>query len=128
MEATLHIIQQKRFVYLVNPTPKAIKELIYTSVAIKTYDDCISMSSIPKYKIEDFPASSYFRIEDIDPYEDGLVSYVADRIVWEDGSIESDMNLKSIKLFGGSRISGEEVELKRIHLSTEEGKTLRLDE
>jgi hypothetical protein len=120
------LIHQKRYVYLVNASDRTINRFIYSTSAMKTYDDQVVISSIPQYCIENIPAKSHCCIEEIDPYEDGVVSYRADLIAWDDGSEEKDVDLNVRKLWGGGSVEGEEVELDKTLLSTREGKVLDL--
>ena len=91
------------------------------------------ISSTPIYEIENIPAESYFKIEDIDSYEDGLgdgtnISYYAEEIHWENGDVEKEgwsLGIKSLRkktFFNeGDELNLTEVSLKKKKIGEEEG-------
>jgi len=96
----IHILEKEGTVYIVNPQKLKINKLVYATNSCTLYeneDDKLKrvISSTPIYEIENIPAESYFKIEDIDPYEDGLgdgtnISYYAEEIHWENGDVEKE--------------------------------------
>ena len=94
----IHIMEKEGAVYIVNPQKLKINKLVYATNSCTLYEDEDDklkrvISSTPIYEIENIPAESYFKIEDIDPFEDGLgdgtnISYYAEEIHWENGDVE----------------------------------------
>ena len=94
----IHIMEKEGAVYIVNPQKLKINKLVYATNSCTLYEDKDDklkrvISSTPIYEIENIPAESYFKIEDIDPFEDGLgdgtnISYYAEEIHWENGDVE----------------------------------------
>jgi hypothetical protein len=114
----IYIIIQKQTVYLVNATEKDIKRLIYSSVSVMTFDDDAAVSSAATCEMENIPSNSFVCIEEVDPWEDGVVLYQADEILWADGTIEKMVRLNTQKLWGGGQIPGKEIELEKKYLSS----------
>jgi len=84
--------------YLVNTSPVGIRRLLYSSVAY--YFDMpgsgdLSVSSRPYYEVLDLPGGAKLHVEDVDPYEDGAVTFYLDEIEWEDGLVERNETLTS---------------------------------
>lgn len=96
----VHIVEKEGAVYIVNPQKLKINKLLYSTNSCTLYENEDGklrrvISSTPIYEIENIPAESYFKIEDIDPFEDGLgdgtnISYYAEEIHWENGDIEKE--------------------------------------
>tara|TARA_Y100000031_G_scaffold122960_1_gene138101 strand:- start:1 stop:438 length:438 start_codon:yes stop_codon:yes gene_type:complete len=92
----IHIMEKEGAVYIVNPQKLKINKLVYATNSCTLYeDDKLKriISSTPIYEIKNIPAESYFKIEDIDPFEDGLgdgtnISYYAEEIHWGNGDVE----------------------------------------
>ena len=106
----IHIMEKEGAVYIVNPQQLKINKLVYATNSCTLYEDKDDklkrvISSTPIYQIENIPAESYFKIEDIDPYEDGLgddtnISYYAEEIHWENGDVEKEswsLGIKSLR-------------------------------
>ena len=73
----IHVIKKESSIYIANPQKLKINKLVYATNSCTLYEDENDklkrvISSTPIYKIENIPAESYFKIEDIDPFEDGL--------------------------------------------------------
>lgn len=67
--------------YLVNGSDVDIRRLQYSTAAFgENY-----ISSVPTYEIESIPAHSGVKIEDVDRYEDGVLIWQLNEVVWEDG-------------------------------------------
>ena len=134
----IHIMEKEGAVYIVNPQKLKINKLVYATNSCTLYEDKDDklkrvISSTPIYEIENIPAESYFKIEDIDPYEDGLgdgtnISYYAEEIHWENGDVEKEswsLGIKSLKnktFFNeGDELNLTEVSLKKKKIGEEEG-------
>lgn len=84
--------------YLVNTSRFGIHRLQYSTVAY--YFDMpgngdLTVSARPYYEITDLPSGTKVPIEDIDPYEDGSVSFFVEEVEWEDGLVERNETLAS---------------------------------
>ena len=96
----IHIMEKEGAVYIVNPQKLKINKLVYATNSCTLYEDEDGklkrvISSTPIYEIENILAESYFKIEDIDPFEDGLggstnIRYYAEEIHWENGDVEKE--------------------------------------
>ena len=96
----IHIMEKEGAVYIVNPQKLKINKLVYATNSCTLYEDKDDklkrvISSTPIYEIENIPAESYFKIEDIDPFEDGLgngtsIRYYTEEIHWENGDVEKE--------------------------------------
>jgi hypothetical protein len=134
----IHILEKEGTVYIVNPQKLKINKLVYATNSCTLYeneDDKLKrvISSTPIYEIENIPAESYFKIEDIDPFEDGLgdgtnISYYAEEIHWENGDVEKEswsLGIKSLRkktFFNeGDELNLTEVSLKKKKIGEEEG-------
>ena len=134
----IHIMEKEGAVYIVNPQKLKINKLVYATNSCTLYEDKDDklkrvISSTPIYEIENIPAESYFKIEDIDPFEDGLgdgtnISYYAEEIHWENGDVEKEgwsLGIKSLRkktFFNkGDELSLTEVSLKKKKIGEEEG-------
>ena len=134
----IHIMEKEGAVYIVNPQKLKINKLVYATNSCTLYEDKDDklkrvISSTPIYEIENIPAESYFRIEDIDPYEDGLgdgtnISYYAEEIHWENGDVEKEswsLGIKSLRkktFFNeGDELNLTEVSLKKKKIGEEKG-------
>ena len=96
----IHIMEKEGIIYIVNPQKLKINKLVYATNSCTLYEDKDDklkrvISSTPIYEIENIPAESYFKIEDIDPFEDGLgngtsIRYYTEEIHWENGDVEKE--------------------------------------
>ena len=134
----IHIMEKEGAVYIVNPQKLKINKLVYATNSCTLYEDKDDklkrvISSTPIYEIENIPAESYFKIEDIDPFEDGLgdgtnISYYAEEIHWENGDVEKEgwsLGVKKLRkktFFNeGDELNLTEVSLKKKKIGEEEG-------
>ena len=123
----IYVMIKGKSVYIANPQKIKINKLIYSTNSCTLYEDEKNqlkrvISSTPIYEILNIPSKSYFKIEDVDPFEDGLgsgtnISYYADEIHWDNGEIEKEgwvLEQKSINektFFRESEIPADLVEI-----------------
>ena len=124
--------------YIANPQKIKINKLIYSTNSCTLYEDEKDqlkrvISSTPIYEILNIPPQSYFKIEEVDPFEDGLgsgtnISYYADEIHWDNGDIEKEgwtMEIKSVKektfFKKGDKVDLAEISLDCKKIGEEEG-------
>ena len=134
----IHIMEKEGAVYIVNPQKLKINKLVYATNSCTLYEDKDDklkrvISLTPIYEIENIPAESYFKIEDIDPFEDGLgdgtnISYYAEEIHWENGDVEKEgwsLGVKKLRkktFFNeGDELNLTEVSLKKKKIGEEKG-------
>ena len=134
----IHIMEKEGIVYIVNPQKLKINKLVDATNSCTLYEDKDDklkrvISSTPIYEIENIPAESYFKIEDIDPFEDGLgdgtnISYYAEEIHWENGDVEKEgwsLGVKKLRkktFFNeGDELNLTEVSLKKKKIGEEKG-------
>ena len=96
----IYIIIKGESVYIANPQKIKINKLIYSTNSCTRYEDendklKLVISSTPIYEILNIPSMSYFKIENTDPFEDGLgngtnIGYYADEIHWEKLSFKQE--------------------------------------
>ena len=125
----IHIIKKASSIYIANPQKLKINKLVYTTNSCTLYEDENDklkrvISSTPIYEIENIPAESYFKIEDIDPFEDGLgegtnIRYYAEEIHWENGDVEKERWQLEIK--DGKALALTEVSLDQNKIGNDEG-------
>ena len=114
----IHVIKKESSIYIANPQKLKINKLVYATNSCTLYEDENDklkrvISSTPIYKIENIPAESYFKIEDIDPFEDGLgegtnIRYYAEEIHWENENVEKErwqMEIKDWKALALTEVS-----------------------
>ena len=134
----IYIMEKEGAVYIVNPQKLKINKLVYATNSCTLYEDDDDklkrvISTTPIYEIENIPAESYFKIEDIDSFEDGLgegtnIQYYAEEIHWENGDVEKEswsLGIKSLRkktFFNeGDELNLTEVSLKKKKIGEEEG-------
>ena len=125
----IHIMEKEGAVYIVNPQQLKINKLVYATNSCTLYEDKDDklkrvISSTPIYEIENIPAESYFKIEDIDPFEDGLgngtsIRYYTEEIHWENGDVEKERWRLEIK--DGKALALTEVSLDQKKIGNDEG-------
>ena len=125
----IHIIEKGSSIYIANPQKLKINKLVYATNSCTLYEDENDklkrvISSTPIYEIENIPVESYFKIEEIDPFEDGLgegtnIRYYAEEIHWENGDVEKERWQLEIKY--GKALALTEVTLDQKKISEDEG-------
>jgi len=125
----IHIMEKEGAVYIVNPQKLKINKLVYATNSCTLYEDENDklkrvISSTPIYEIKNIPAESYFKIEDIDPFEDGLgngtsIRYYMEEIHWENGDVEKESWRLEIK--ENKALTLTEVSLDQKKIGEEEG-------
>ena len=125
----IHIIEKGSSIYIANPQKLKINKLVYATNSCTLYEDENDklkrvISSTPIYEIENIPVESYFKIEEIDPFEDGLgegtnIRYYAEEIHWENGDVEKERWQLEIK--DGKALALTEVTLDQKKISEDEG-------
>jgi hypothetical protein len=125
----IHIIEKGSSIYIANPQKLKINKLVYATNSCTLYEDENDklkrvISSTPIYEIENIPVESYFKIEEIDPFEDGLgegtnIRYYAEEIHWENGDVEKERWQLEIK--DGKTLALTEVTLDQKKISEDEG-------
>jgi len=120
------LFKDKKYIYLVNLSYVSIECLILSTFSTQIIDDnTIIKSAQPFFSIKDVSARSYFELEDIDPYKEGAIRYIAEMITWADGLIEESITLRpprmvyklragSIDLNTFTKINREQVLIKTI--------------
>jgi hypothetical protein len=86
-------------IILANPTDTDIAILNYSTYTTQLVDDeegTAIVSSRPYYSIENIPAHSYLELETLDPYEEGVLFYIFEKVMWADGSV--DENIRNIRI------------------------------
>ena len=71
--------------YLVNTSKVGVERIVYSTVAISFYDDDMVVSSRPSFELLDLPSGAKVFLEDVDPYEDGMISFRTEAVDWADG-------------------------------------------
>ena len=125
----IHIIEKGSSIYIANPQKLKINKLVYATNSCTLYEDENDklkrvISSTPIYEIENIPVESYFKIEEIGPFEDGLgegtnIRYYAEEIHWENGDVEKERWQLEIKY--GKALALTEVTLDQKKISEDEG-------
>jgi len=125
----IHIIEKGSSIYIANPQKLKINKLVYATNSCTLYEDENDklkrvISSTPIYEIENIPVESYFKIEEIDPFEDGLgegtnIRYYAEEIHWENGDVEKERWRLEIK--DGKALALNEVSLDQKKIGNDEG-------
>lgn len=67
-------------IFITNPHDNKINSLVYSTKSIQFFGDDIIHSSCPFYKIEHIPANSMVKIENVDVYEDGIITYNLEKL------------------------------------------------
>ncbi len=94
------LFKNKAHVFLINTSEVAIKYLVYCTFSTQYVDDDnIICSSKPFFRIEDIPARSYLELEKIDPYEDGAIHYIIEKIAWANGLIDENIKIHASQLY-----------------------------
>ena len=125
----IHIIEKGSSIYIANPQKLKINKLVYATNSCTLYEDENDklkrvISSTPIYEIENIPVESYFKIEEIDPFEDGLgegtnIRYYAEEIHWENGDVEKERWRLEIK--DEKALALTEVSLDQKKIGNDEG-------
>ena len=100
--------------HLANASGRGVRRLVYSTWAC--YPDLLRdgevvVSARPYYELADLPPQSHVFLEAHDPYEDGIVFFQLESVVWDDGTEEGPALLRKARgavaaaLGRGSRLS-----------------------
>ena len=88
-------------IFLVNMSSVDISTLTYLSYSIQTLEsedgDHQIISSKPVFEIRNIPSQTYMELEKTDIYEAGVIIRCFEKIVWDDGTTEENINIPYIK-------------------------------
>ena len=114
----LYILLKKREIYIVNPQDDSINKLIYSTNSNIAYGDESLVTSTPQFEIKKIPPKSYFKIEEVDPYEDGVIIYYADEIHWANGEVDKTAWILEKKEFREKTffVEGDQLEESKVEL------------
>lgn len=88
--------------YLVNTAKVGIERLVYSRCAFYNFEGKHVVSSRPIYELKDLPPGAKVYLEDVDPYEDGVVHFQSEEVDWADGPREKGWGMNySRGLFNG---------------------------
>ena len=78
----LAIVKKSQNRYLVNGSDTPVERLQYATAAIgENY-----VSSVPTFELESIPPRSGAKIEEVDPYEGGVLIWQISEVDWADGT------------------------------------------
>lgn len=87
----IKLVEHKKARYLVNTTSTDIDRLQYSTVTLgRNY-----ASSVPTFELTDIPVGCAVKIEEVDPYEDGMIIWQLAEVDWSDGTTYEGMEKRT---------------------------------
>jgi len=123
-------------IILANTSDIDVSRLVYSTYTMQVIDDeegISIVSSRPYYSIEKIPAHSYLELEALDPYEDGVLFYVFEKVMWADGSVDDNIrNIRIVSLsnytmtFGSPFTDMKRIDRDKTYIKSDAGYEYRL--